>query len=85
MHVAPGLATGGERPKPPLQRPAIVLLAPDERDRIARYRRAGFAGYLIKPLRRASLAERVLIAAGGAADEAHAAHEDERIATAAAP
>ncbi|MFZ5721546.1 MAG: response regulator [Pseudomonadota bacterium] len=71
--------------KPPLQRPAIVLLAPDERDRIPRYRRAGFAGYLIKPLRRASVAERVLIAAGEAADAAQPAQEDERIAAAAAP
>lgn len=43
---------------------AIVLLKPSERDLIARYRSAGFAGYLIKPLRRASLAERVLAATG---------------------
>lgn len=51
---------------------------------IGRYRRAGFAGYLIKPLRRASLAERVLVAAG--AEQAPAAAvEDERIAAAAAP
>ena len=70
--------------RPPLQRPAIVLLAPEERDRIARYRRAGFAGYLIKPLRRASLAERVLIAAGEASAAAPP-RDDERIATAAAP
>ena len=65
-------------------RPSIILLAPEERDRMDRYRRAGFAGYLIKPLRRASLAERVLIAAGAEA-EAAAAPEDERIAEAAAP
>jgi len=71
--------------RPPLQRHAIVLLAPDERDRIARYRRAGFAGYLIKPLRRASLAERVLIAAGAVADPSQPAQVDERVATAAAP
>lgn len=45
---------------------AIVLLRPAERDLIARYRVAGFHGYLIKPLRRASLAERVLAAAGQA-------------------
>jgi hypothetical protein len=38
--------------------------SPSERDLIARYRGAGFHGYLIKPLRRASLAERVLAAAG---------------------
>ncbi|WP_082525814.1 response regulator [Brevundimonas sp. Root1279] len=43
---------------------AIVLLKPCERDLIARYRGSGFHGYLIKPLRRASLAERVLAAAG---------------------
>ena len=71
--------------RPPSQRPAIVLLAPDERERIARYRRAGFAGYLIKPLRRASLAERVLIAAGAVGDPSQPAEVDERVATAAAP
>lgn len=43
---------------------AVVLLKPSERDLIARYRSAGFHGYLIKPLRRASLAERVLAVAG---------------------
>ncbi|WP_298742878.1 response regulator [uncultured Brevundimonas sp.] len=43
---------------------AIVLLKPSERDLIARYRSAGFHGYLIKPLRRASLAERVMAASG---------------------
>lgn len=45
----------------------IVLLRPEERDLIARYRSQGFHGYLIKPLRRASLAERVLAAMGRAA------------------
>jgi len=39
--------------------PTVILLAPEERDQIERYRRAGFAGYLIKPLRRASLAARL--------------------------
>jgi CheY-like chemotaxis protein len=70
------------RPAP--DRPAIILLAPDERDRMAAYRRAGLAGYLIKPLRRASLVERVLIAAGQG-EGAAAGPEDERIAFAAAP
>ncbi|WP_428151160.1 response regulator [Brevundimonas sp.] len=42
---------------------SIVLLKPSERDLIARYRSAGFHGYLIKPLRRASLVDRVLAAA----------------------
>ena len=75
-------ATGALRP--PLQRQAIILLAPDERGDIARYRRAGFAGYLIKPLRRASMAERVLIAAGETSS-ATATRDDDRIAEAAAP
>ncbi|MHB8285508.1 MAG: response regulator [Caulobacteraceae bacterium] len=44
----------------PRQAPAIVLLTPEARDKIDAYRAAGFAGYLIKPLRRASLAARVL-------------------------
>lgn len=83
--VDASLAAANGALKPPAQRPALVLLAPDERERISRYRRAGFAGYLIKPLRRGSLAERVLIAAGGEAEAGHAPHEDERIATAAAP
>ena len=69
---------------PPTGRTAIVLLAPEERDHIPRLRQAGFAGYLIKPLRRASLAERVLIAAG-AVPEAGMDRDDERIAEAAAP
>lgn len=78
------LATGGRLLRRPSERRAIILLAPEERALIGRYRRSGFAGYLIKPLRRASLAERVLIAAG--AEQASAAGvEDERIATAAAP
>jgi len=42
---------------------SIVLLKPSERDLIARYKSVGFHGYLIKPLRRASLVERVLAAA----------------------
>lgn len=46
---------------------AVVLLKPSERDLIARYRSAGFNGYLIKPLRRASVAERVLTASGAQA------------------
>ena len=47
----------------PSQGQAIILLRPSERDLISRYRAAGFCGYLIKPLRRESLAERVLAAA----------------------
>ena len=70
--------------RPPRGHPAIVLLAPEERARITPYRAAGFSGYLIKPLRRASLAERVL--AANAAIPAIGHHvEDERVAQATAP
>ena len=57
-------ATGLGLAAAPAGRRSIVLLKPSERDLIARYRSAGFHGYLIKPLRRASLAERVLAASG---------------------
>lgn len=70
-------------PAPPDDRPALVLLNPEERGRIADYRAAGYAGYLIKPLRRASLAERVQAALGQ--DATRHATEDERVAPAAAP
>lgn len=78
------LAAGGRLLRRPPERRAIILLAPEDRALIGRYRRAGFAGYLIKPLRRASLAERVLVAAGAEQAES-SAPDDERIATAAAP
>ena len=69
---------------PPDARPAIILLPPDQRARIDSYRAQGFAGYLIKPLRRASVAERVLAVLGAEAHPAEAM-EDERIAPAIAP
>jgi CheY-like chemotaxis protein/anti-sigma regulatory factor (Ser/Thr protein kinase) len=76
------LAAGGRGLRCPMGRRAIVLLAPEERSRIARYRQAGFAGYLIKPLRATSLAERVLAADRG---EPHASPDgDERVAHAVA-
>ena len=68
------LAEGGEAQAAPPGQAGVVLLRPEERARIATYRAAGFAGYLIKPLRRASLVERVL-----AAGKAPAA-DDDRIA-----
>jgi signal transduction histidine kinase/CheY-like chemotaxis protein len=40
--------------------PCLVMLAPDERGEIPGLRPAGFAGYLIKPLRRTSLVQRLL-------------------------
>ena len=61
------------------------MLAPDERGRHPRAAAAGFAGYLIKPLRRASLVERVLAARAAARRPATGiGREDERIAAAAA-
>ena len=67
---------------PPDDRPALILITPEQRGRIADYRARGFAGYLIKPLRRASVAERVLAAAG---QGSRRAKEDERVAAASAP
>ncbi|HTK36801.1 MAG TPA: response regulator [Caulobacteraceae bacterium] len=71
----------------PKSHPALVLLAPEARSRIARYRAAGYAGYLIKPLRRSSLAARVLavLSERGVAPAARGpAAEDERAAPAGA-
>jgi CheY-like chemotaxis protein len=69
---------------PPPGRACVVLLAPEERAQIAPRRAAGFAGYLIKPLRRESLAERVLAALQTEPAAADTAAEDERIAPAVA-
>ena len=69
--------TPGRRPRlrPLSGRPSVILLAPEERARISRYRAAGFAGYLIKPLRDVSLVSRVLAALG---EGASLAAPDER-------
>jgi CheY-like chemotaxis protein/anti-sigma regulatory factor (Ser/Thr protein kinase) len=69
--------------KAPDGRTSVILLRPDERARIPRCRAAGFAGYLIKPLRPDSVAARVL-AAQGAAPRAAPHPEDDRIVAAAA-
>ncbi|MBX3476744.1 MAG: response regulator [Brevundimonas sp.] len=61
---------------------SIILLKPAERELIARYRSAGFHGYLIKPLRRASLVERVLAAFGAGPAPAAMPVEDDRVAPA---
>ncbi|CAN5133898.1 response regulator [soil metagenome] len=75
--------------KPPAGRACVVLLTPDQRDRIPKLKAAGL-GYLIKPLRRASLIAQVLAARPANKTEiapttTPAAHEDDRIAPAAAP
>jgi signal transduction histidine kinase/CheY-like chemotaxis protein len=69
---------GARRRKPAQGRPSVILLAPEDRAHIAAYRAAGFAGYLIKPLRDVSLVERVLAASGAAM--APADSPDERAA-----
>ncbi len=79
------------RMRPSRTTPSIILLAPEERRRIAPARAAGFKGYLIKPLRRDSVAERIIatLASGPARSNApklSAAEEppdDERAAPAA--
>jgi CheY-like chemotaxis protein len=73
--VAPGgadvvLVDIGKGPAPdpePCAPPRLALLAPEARDRIEGLRAQGYAGYLIKPLRRVSLVERVLAAVQPAA------------------
>ena len=78
------LADGRRLIKAPAGRTSLILLRPDQRDRIARSRAAGFAGYLIKPLRPASVAARVLAALG--VDQAGVRpQDDERVAEASAP
>lgn len=67
---------------PPDDRAAIILLAPEDRSLIEDYRARGFSGYLIKPLRPASLAERVLAASGA---RSRTERLDDRIAPAVAP
>ncbi len=64
--------------------PSIILLRPQDRNLIDRYRAAGFAGYLIKPLRPQSVSERIravlgLAAQGGQPDRPA---EDDRVQSA---
>jgi CheY-like chemotaxis protein len=75
--------------KAPAGRACVALLTPDQRDRIPKLKAAGL-GYLIKPLRRASLIAQVLAARPATKVRAvepavSTAHEDDRIAPAAAP
>jgi CheY-like chemotaxis protein len=62
--------------------PCLVMLAPDERGDIPGLRPAGFAGYLIKPLRRDSVVQRILALNPGS--QSTGATEDERITPASA-
>jgi CheY-like chemotaxis protein len=54
----------GEGLEPLTNSACLILVSPEERTAIGDHRAAGFAGYLIKPLRAQSLAERVLAVLG---------------------
>jgi signal transduction histidine kinase/CheY-like chemotaxis protein len=58
-------------------RPVVVLIPQERRDLIATWQADGAAGYLIKPLRRTSLVERVALACANAPDDV-AGPADER-------
>jgi signal transduction histidine kinase/CheY-like chemotaxis protein len=58
--------------------PLVALIPQEKRDLIETYRADGAAGYLIKPLRQASLIERVALAAGETVDARPVAANDER-------
>ena len=79
-------AGADELAPPPPGTPALVMLAPEERERIPAARALGYAGWLIKPLRRVSLAERVcaVLDGGAASAPVHPAADDERAAPAGA-
>lgn len=50
--------------------PAIVVLRPEDRGALARFRNLGCVGWLVRPLRASSLAERIfLVRAGGEAED----------------
>ncbi len=70
--------------KVPPGRKAVVLLTPEQRDRIDRLKASGFSGYLIKPLRAASLVAQVLQAGAAETAMAEAPAHDDRIAGAVA-
>jgi CheY-like chemotaxis protein len=74
-------------PIKPRGRKGIVMLKPEERGLIERYRTAGWSGYLIKPLRRVSLAARVeaVLASNAPGGPVVPHNEDERLAPAALP
>ncbi len=79
-------AVGRRRPRPLEGHPSIVMVKPEERGRLPALRRGGFAGYLIKPLRRKSLSVRILAVSAPPASTrlARAPVEDERIRASAA-
>lgn len=47
------------------QRPSLVVLRPEDRGAISRFRRLGCAGWLVRPLRTSSIAERLFVVMSG--------------------
>lgn len=74
-------------PVPAPNNRSLILLAPEERDEIPDWRDKGWAGYLIKPLRRSSLRERIetLSLKPLPNEDAALTTEDDRIAPVVAP
>ncbi|UDF03487.1 response regulator [Asticcacaulis sp. AND118] len=74
-------------PLPAPNNRSLILLAPEERDEIPAWRDKGWAGYLIKPLRRSSLKERIetLSLKPLPNEEPAVTTEDDRIAPVVAP
>ncbi len=65
---------------------SLILLAPEQRDEIAAWREMGWSGYLIKPLRRSSLLERLeTLHDQEKKIEPKPQNDDERIVTESAP
>ncbi len=79
--VDPANRAARKIPRAPAGVAAFVLLTPEERDKIGRYRDAGYQGYLIKPLRRVSIIARLHAVLGVKAEAAAATaplRDDER-------
>lgn len=78
---------GLSEPVPAPNNRSLILLSPEERDEIPAWRDKGWAGYLIKPLRRSSLKERIetLSLKPLPNEELAATTEDDRIIPVVAP
>ncbi|MDR3376250.1 MAG: ATP-binding protein [Ancalomicrobiaceae bacterium] len=71
-HPATSVALLGATDGPTALPPAVVMLAPGERDDLPGLRKAGFAAHLVKPIRTASLTKILgaLVATGGLSKQA---------------
>ncbi len=72
-------------PCPAPSKRSLILLAPEQRDELDAWRDHGWAGYLIKPLRRASLFERIDALYDHNQDAPATSRDDERIVIESAP